>query len=179
MARSTITILLMSAIEVLAKSRYRLLAQKQAQPPLCHESTDHSLTRMKLRIRDWIVNVHHPRAIPQQVFIRYGLWDSSNRSYNHSSGLPELGLSVYPARWDSGAIRLDEHQLNLDAFHAALADRYAFPVTGRVVGYGSDGEPVLKAVRVLPYPLHLSTRIKQGSAVHARSASAATQQPKS
>jgi len=112
---------------------------------------------MTLSIRDWKVRVQSRKVKPEQVFIRFGMWDTrANVSYNHSTKEKERGLSVYPAKWKGKAITLDESEVVAE--HPDLPSRYAFPVTGTIVGYVSDGEPVLKGVRVLPYPLNLNTK---------------------
>ncbi len=111
---------------------------------------------MKLKIRDWSKTVYRPKETPQRVFIRFGLWDR-NESLNHYTGEKERGLSVYPAVIKDGVVELDESEIVAE--HPDLLNRFAFPVTGNVVGYGSDGEPVLKGVRLLPYAL--STKTKQ------------------
>lgn len=111
---------------------------------------------MRVAIRDWEVDLHWPRKVPSEVFVRFGMWSASyNQSMNHATGEFEQGLSVYPATIDAAlTVRLDD---DVDVY-PECEDRFAFPVTGRVVGTGSDGEPLLKGVRVLPYPLAVETR---------------------
>lgn len=111
----------------------------------------------KLQIRDWSVSVNRPRWTPKRVFIRFGMWTTNSPvSYNHASGTKEMGLSVYPATILNDIVSLDESEI--PAEEPDLPNRYAFPVTGRVVGYGSDGEPVLRGVKVLPYALNINTK---------------------
>ncbi len=109
---------------------------------------------MKVSIFSWEVDVHWPRKPPAQVFVRFGLWEPShNQSLNFATGENEGGLSVYPGILDGLFVSLAP-----DVDVSPLVEgRLAFPVTGRVVGTGSDGEPLLKAVRALPYPLSVET----------------------
>lgn len=110
---------------------------------------------MKVSIFTWKVDVHWPRKPPQEVFVRFGLWEPRyNQSLNFATGEHERGLSVYPATLDG-----DLTVKILDDFDVSelVEGRLAFAVTGRVVGTGSDGEPLLKGVRCLPYPLDIGT----------------------
>lgn len=88
-----------------------------------------------------------PRNPPDAVFIRFGRW--SPRSYNAMTRVVERGVSVYRARLVDGVVSLaDEISSQLYG-----EGRCVFPVTGKVVGYGSDDEPVLRAVKCLPYAI--------------------------
>jgi len=106
---------------------------------------------MRMSIRDWAVTVNWPREPPEQVFVRFGMWDTgSNRSYNWHPLSAEGGLSVYRGvLGDDLVVGVAEGE----DVSPLVAGRFAFAVTGRVVGEGSDGEPLLKGVRVLPYAL--------------------------
>ena len=124
---------------------------------------------MKFEIRGETFNVSRPKT-PVPVFIRYGMFSNRERSWNHSTGEAERGLSVYPA-----LLRDDVVELSPDAAEcgcedtrtqSVLAGRYCFPVTGKVVGVGSDGEPLLVGVRVLPFAVSIKCRRKrEGKAV--------------
>ncbi len=93
----------------------------------------------------------------ERVFIRFGMWDTRTcKSFNHYDRTWERGLSVFPAVIENGAVELDESEIVAE--HPDLLNRYAFPVTGSIVGYGSDGEPVLKGVKLLPLPLSIKTK---------------------
>jgi hypothetical protein len=92
-----------------------------------------------------------PRKPPEQVYIRFGRWSSQSRNY--STRDYERGVSVCPARLNPDltvSLLLDECDPSwFDQLRGQ--GRLVFPVTGRAVGLGSDGEPVLRAVRCLPY----------------------------
>lgn len=108
-----------------------------------------------LEIWDWRQRAYPHRGEP--VFVRYGRWDGRARSSNHCTGERELGVSVYRGRLVDGAVELDDC---IDLYYfAELSGRIAFPVTGDEVGTGSDGEPVLRRVRLLDLPLRLTVRI--------------------
>ncbi|HET9280356.1 MAG TPA: hypothetical protein VFR24_00140 [Candidatus Angelobacter sp.] len=88
-----------------------------------------------------------PRIAPSEVYIRFGRW--SGRSKNFATGEYEKGVSVYPARLIDGIVYLSDE---MEVCRAVIG-RLAFSVTGRLIGSGSDGEPVLKQVKALPYPI--------------------------
>lgn len=101
-----------------------------------------------------------PKHMPEQVFIRFGKWARNMRSINHVTGERERGLSVYNARIEpDGTISLiaDDYSMKAgvtaEACASSLSGRLCFVVTGKVVGQGSDGEPVLTGVRLLPYAI--------------------------
>lgn len=109
---------------------------------------------MKARVLGETFNIHRPKtSVP--VFIRYGMFSTRERSFNHATGMQELGLSVYRGVLEGDAVRLlypDDPCSILNG-----QGRLCFCVTGREVGYGSDGEPVLRGVRMLPYAIALGT----------------------
>lgn len=92
--------------------------------------------------------MRRPRRQPQQVFIRFGLW--SARSKNWYSGHEELGVSVYPAKLVNGYVEPDYDEMEISI---QVIGRLAFPVTGKIVSRGSDGEPVLRKLKALPYAI--------------------------
>ena len=67
-------------------------------------------------------------------------------------------MSVYPAIIKDGVVVIDTDDvwIHLD-YIEELSTRLAFPVTGRIVETGSDGEPLLKGVKPLPYALAVDT----------------------
>lgn len=104
-----------------------------------------------------------PRRTPTEVFVRFGKWSRNWRSRNFITGEKEKGLSVYNAILKDGIVYLigDDWSMNpaLTAKACAhlLSGRLAFVVTGKVVGQGSDGEPLLVGVRLLPYSLDVQS----------------------
>lgn len=95
--------------------------------------------------------ITYPRTPPQAVFIRFGLW--SPRSYNAMTRVAERGVSVYRARMVDEVVSLDD-EISSQLYGEG---RCIFPVTGNLVGYGSDGEPVLRAVKCLPYAIDFAS----------------------
>lgn len=111
---------------------------------------------MKVQIFSWEVDVYWPRKRPDQVFVRFGLWEPrTNQSLNFATGKQERGLSVYPADLSEDLVVSIAEDFDVCEL---VEGRLAFAVTGRVVGMGSDGEPLLKSVRCLPYPLDVGTK---------------------
>ena len=106
------------------------------------------------------------RKPPEKVFIRFGRWSRRPRSMNFYTGELEKGLSVYNARLEpDGTVSLigDDWSLTLSSWDCvgALAGRLAFAVTGKVVGQGSDGEPVLTGVKLLRNPIQFESVPKE------------------
>ncbi len=95
------------------------------------------------------------------VYLRFGKWGRRPRSINFSTGKIEKGLSVYRAEVSApGVARLaDDIGLILDAHDCAdaLNGRLVFAVTGRETAIGSDGEPVIVGVKLLPYAIEYAT----------------------
>lgn len=79
------------------------------------------------------------------VFIRFGRPPRSGRSRNWRDGSLEDGVSCY-AGWkmSDGSVILDWRGIDVgSALCIARSPRPAYVLTGPVVGYGSDGEPVI------------------------------------
>jgi UDP:flavonoid glycosyltransferase YjiC (YdhE family) len=82
------------------------------------------------------------------LFIRYGLW--GKYSHNFSTGIREKGVSVYKAIYNQPTNTI---QVNDETCHTLNGQqRLCFPVTGKVIGMGSDGEPVLSGVKMVVGP---------------------------
>lgn len=111
-----------------------------------------------LQIRDWRQRIYPYAGEP--VFIRFGLWDARARSRNHATDEREAGVSVYCGQVVDGAADLAADLADdvPPEYTEELRGRIAFAVTGEVAGVGSDGEPVLRRVRLLDLPLRLSVR---------------------
>lgn len=72
-------------------------------------------------------------------FVRFGSVPAEGRSRNHRDGTDEAGVSVYEIK--DGAIEFV-------GFHFDFVDRPAYRGTGVIVGWGSDGEPLVRPVDV-------------------------------
>src|SRR5437879_64462 len=97
-----------------------------------------------------------PRSDQEQRFIRNQVWCECERSCNVSTGQLEKGLSVYDCRrvsdgiWEPTGPGFDvrakkfegQERKHLDGLHPW------YLVSGRLVGTGSDGEPLIKEVKV-------------------------------
>jgi hypothetical protein len=111
-------------------------------------------------IFQWLEDEHHemkwPRKTPSKVYVRFGLFSKGSRSFNYSTKKKERGLSVYNARMEEDctvSLIVDDPTLKLNPFKCAaqLVGHLVWIVSGREVGKGSDGEPLLVEVRILPY----------------------------
>ena len=110
---------------------------------------------MKLEIHGEVYRIHWPRKPPEKVYLRYGLF-AGTPSTNHATGEVECGLSVYQATLTADlTVRLHPSVAISPQLYGQ--GRLVFAVTGREVAVGSDGEPVLRGVRVLPYPIATDT----------------------
>jgi hypothetical protein len=103
------------------------------------------------------LEITRPRN-PQKVYIRFGKFSKGHRSMNHATGQMEKGLSVYNARLeadDTVSLIADDWSLSLTAKDCGkrLQGRLAFVVTGEKIAQGSDGEPVLRRVRLLHHAI--------------------------
>jgi hypothetical protein len=84
-------------------------------------------------------------------FIRFG--DIPDISRNHHSGQHEAGVSVYEAIQKDSRIGVILPTLNECACVSlsGVLRRPAYWVTGRVIGHGGDGEPLLADCRIVQH----------------------------
>lgn len=87
----------------------------------------------------------------QPLFIRWLGLPAGGRSRNHATGRRERGVSVYGARYNpvTDLIEYAGGGLPGAALTYLLTGAPAYLVTGEAAGTGSDGEPVIRAARVL------------------------------
>lgn len=69
------------------------------------------------------------------TFIRHGAPPKSGHSKNHQDSSLEQGVSVY---------EIVNGQPQYTGWWYQIADRPAYEGTGRIVGWGADGEPVVQ-----------------------------------
>lgn len=83
-----------------------------------------------------------------KVYVRFGPLPKGGRSKNYATGALEQGVSAYATSYD-----LVKNQLKID-FRGflggifTLLDRPAYILRGDLMGYGSDGEPLLSNAQV-------------------------------
>jgi hypothetical protein len=85
-------------------------------------------------------------------YIRFGDLPKDGRSKNHVTGQLEHGVSVYCGRYnlDTGAIVFEERtSVHNPGTLVFVMERPAYLVTGKYIGVGSDGEPLLQQVRII------------------------------
>jgi hypothetical protein len=70
-------------------------------------------------------------------FARYGTAPASGKSQNHRDQVAEIGLSVY---------EIVQGAIQLVGWHFGITDRALYLGTGSIVGWGSDGEPVVAVI---------------------------------
>lgn len=96
-------------------------------------------------------------ATEQQIYIRFGAWSEKEQSYHHWLKQPERGVSVYQAAYDPKAKAY--HMVRDPQLHGEVTviglvvytRRPVYIVTGDEVGRGSDGEPLLRNLRIIDY----------------------------
>ena len=104
-------------------------------------------------LNDWPYFGDTTRIVPMRkqafLYIRFGHF-GKERSFNHAVGEYEQGLSVYSAELVDGVVRPKArwHDDISDAWHI-LEERTQYALTGRRIGEGSDGEPVLAVSSVV------------------------------
>ena len=117
-------------------------------------------TEFEMDIFQWLEDERHemkwPRKSPAKVYVRFGLFSKGLRSFNHSTRKKERGLSVYNAQMEedeTASLIVDDPTLKLTPLKcgAQLRGRLVWIVTGSEVDKGSDGEPLLVKIRILPY----------------------------
>lgn len=78
-------------------------------------------------------------------YVRYGDCPKSGHSINHVTNEPEKGVSVYEAVFFMDGYQVSTPHYSTGTFESVKAQgRPVYRVWGKVVGTGSDGEPVLK-----------------------------------
>jgi hypothetical protein len=92
-----------------------------------------------------------PKQPPKDVYVRFGLW--SRRSYNSATHEYEKGVSVCPAVLLDGAVSMLDYDDEELANQLRGSGRLAYVVTGKCVGAGSDGEPLLTCITALAYAM--------------------------
>lgn len=68
-------------------------------------------------------------------FVRHGQVPSGGASRNHRDGTAEAGVSVY---------EVVAGETKYCGWHFDIAERPVYRGTGRIVGWGSDGEPLVQ-----------------------------------
>ena len=94
-----------------------------------------------------VVDTLHGTKI-RRTFIRFGDIPDSFKSKNHLTEKLEAGVSVYDAVDIDGEIKILFPDLTYSACVSlsGVLDRPMYEVIGNVIGYGSDGEPLLSNI---------------------------------
>ncbi len=101
---------------------------------------------MKIQIppfSEFFTVVKYREGLP--LYVRYGLW--GRRSTNYSTGEEEIGVSVYRARIERCAAHIHPEEEVSNQLKGQ--GRIAWLVTGIEVGTGSDGEPLLRQLKLV------------------------------
>lgn len=73
------------------------------------------------------------------AFARHGKPPVSGASRNHRDGTGEVGVSVY---------EIVDGEINYCGWYFDIADRPLYRGTGHIVGWGSDGEPLVNILTI-------------------------------
>jgi len=93
----------------------------------------------------------HDAPFAGTVYIRYNALPACGHSTNYATGEAEHGVSCYRAAWDlvAGCYRRSGPGLDGAAFSYLLQGADIFLISGREIGIGADGEPLLHDPSVL------------------------------
>lgn len=107
----------------------------------------HTETAKALLVVEKMQKEHFKNATA--CFVRFGTIPKSGRSKNHCDGLLEDGVSVYRAlRVGQDVKIMPGTNQELCGMIALKNERQCYIVTGKEVGTGSDGEPILANARI-------------------------------
>ena len=87
----------------------------------------------------------------QNVFIRFGHLPKNGKSKNYATGESEAGVSCYSAEWDiiSGCYHRGSEGLEGAALTYLIKGAEIYLITGRKIGKGSDGEPLIEDAEIV------------------------------
>ena len=133
-----------------------------------HVAWTRASDRPRNKVLEWMreqrLSFAQPRKEPDRVYIRFGLFDRNRCSYNFYLSVKERGLSVYRATLhDDGTVSLDNDKTLLVPPHdvsTSIRDRFVFVLAGKEVGTGSDGEPVIRGPKLMPYAVRFTGYLK-------------------
>ena len=85
------------------------------------------------------------------AYIRFGHLPKNGKSKNYATGEYETGVSCYSADWDiiDGCYRRGSEGLDGAALTYLIKGADIYLVTGREIGKGSDGEPIIEDARIV------------------------------
>lgn len=96
-----------------------------------------------------------PERIGQTIdFVRFGQPPASGRSKNHASGELEAGVSVYEIR---------NERIQFVGWYFDFTSRQAYRGTGRIVGWGSDYEPVVEISQIRKISKDETDKLRYGA----------------
>lgn len=108
---------------------------------------------------------------PRDTYIRWRPIPPSGYSYNHAAREYERGVSAYRARYNPAANLIeysDDNGLGGANWSLMLLGEPVYLVTGREVGIGSDGEPLLSEARVIARLTPTEDGFRISSTTHTR-----------
>ena len=87
----------------------------------------------------------------QEAYIRFGRLPKNGKSKNYATGEYEAGVSCYSAEWDiiDGCYRRGAEGLDGAAITYLIKGADIYLVTGREIGKGSDGEPIIEDAKIV------------------------------
>ncbi len=85
----------------------------------------------------------------KSFYFRFGDLPKDLKSKHAISGKKEKGVSVYTATPNVWGIYALDDSIKFPFYGMALLDRPAYEISGKVVGYGADGEPLLKDAKIV------------------------------
>ncbi len=116
------------------------------------EPTDEALNQASKYAKQLSIKWKGKKPIVKSQYLRFGDIPKSGKSAHLiKEGKFEKGVSVYELKGDiHGKYKIDLKDYKFAHLGQALKnDRPAYIVSGKVVGYGSDGEPLLKGAKIV------------------------------
>lgn len=130
-----------------AQSGWQVVAEIKDGYNLTVLHIEHTETRAAYEARQ--ARQDHKWAVAKPCYVRYGTLPKDGRSRNHAEGVLEDGVSVFHGeRLPTGEARALPKTDQCFTSMVSIMDRDLYIVTGREIGHGSDGEPVLDDCRI-------------------------------
>lgn len=109
------------------------------------QPTGEEIERATAAVRNAIAKQYRQEAF----FVRFGDLPKGGKSTNHATGHKEAGVSVIAARQSLESGKIEILPYGASPTWLWVASRQLYEVTGRYIGRGSDGEPLLSNARIV------------------------------
>jgi hypothetical protein len=102
----------------------------------------------------------------ETVYMRFGKSPKEGYSFNYMDNEKEKGVSVYEAKIaDDGSFRIVNANHLMEATYLQVQERPIYVLSGKEIGRGADGEPVIKVEKETTLNDYLKNRNASASSV--------------